>query len=256
MTDERRSNRKEKDDQSMLKLQDIEKLLDQSIKKALSVFQSDIEKFIDKRISAMENKFAAFESRCTDMEKSIENVITLEKKTKLTEEQIINGYQSLPDEVRNLKHNLKQTMIQLNSMEQYSRRGNLRFFGLDLQEDDNCTTSIVRFCRNKLSIEIQESDVASSHPLPPSQHNASKEDAEGNRSAPTKPAIIVRFSNLAIRNLVLSKRKTLKGTGVSIAEDLTTNNVRLLNRLKKMIYSLMPGHQMEKYFTSQMAKSI
>ena len=85
MSEGRRTTRKDKDEQSVLKLVDIEKLIDQSLKKALTAFQMDIEKFIDKRLSAIEQKLAFFETRCADMEKSIEacdeNVKSVEEGT-------------------------------------------------------------------------------------------------------------------------------------------------------------------------------
>ena len=72
MSEDRRTTRRNKDEQSVLKLVDIEKLIDQSLRKALTAFQTDIEKFIDNRLSAIGQKLAIFETRCADMEKSIE----------------------------------------------------------------------------------------------------------------------------------------------------------------------------------------
>ena len=111
----------------------------------------------------------------------------------------------------------------MNNLEQYSRRGNLRIFGLEVPKDVDCNKFIAQFCMNKLQVKMQDSDIASSHPIP----------ARNNSSDSNKKCIIVRFANRNIRNLVLQARKKLKGSGISISEDLTVVNIDLLNRLKK-----------------------
>ena len=58
--------------------------------------------------------------------------------------------------------------------------------------------------------------------------------------------VLVKFSNLQVRNDVIQRCKQLKGSGTVILEDLTQLNVELLHRLKnnkhiKQSWSWMGG---------------
>ena len=93
----------------------------------------------------------------------------------------------------------------------------MRVFGLKLDGNDYAS-SIVSLCQDKLGISIQPDDIGAAHPL--------------NSRPGAKPAMIVRFRTGALRDQVLRARKKLKDTGISMAEDLTSLNVKLMKRLK------------------------
>jgi hypothetical protein len=62
---------------------------------------------------------------------------------------------------------------------------------------------------------ITPADISATHRLPSKQPNKTKH-------------IIVRLKDRTLRQDILSKQKELKGTGRSIAEDMTRENVHLL----------------------------
>ena len=67
-------------------------------------------------------------------------------------------------------------------------------------------------------MNLNAPDVENAHPLPVGKGS--------------KPSIIVRLRSRKIRDEILSKRKVLKGSGVSISEDLTKLNVQLMSQLR------------------------
>ena len=182
--------------------------------------------------SSIESKFVMFESLFKDMERSIEacheTVVCLEGRTTALEKKL-KDISDLSDDVSTLQQNLKHTMLKLNDMEQYSRRSNLRIFGLEVPDGESCTDAVVNFCNQKLAVDIDKADILRSHPLPfRSSSNSSAQES----SKPVKQSIIVKFSNMDAKSLVLKNRKKLKNSGISVSEDLTNTNVMLLNRLR------------------------
>ena len=83
---------------------------------------------------------------------------------------------------------------------------------------DNCINEVMNFFNAKLSMNLNAPDVENAHPLPVGKGS--------------KPSIIVRLRSRKIRDEILSKRKDLKGSGVSIKEDFTKRNVQLMSQLR------------------------
>ena len=114
---------------------------------------------------------------------------------------------------------------ELNEQQQYSRKNNIRIFGLrdtDPKENAFATEDIViQMFRNKLKKEILHSDIEIAHRV-------------GRFSPDRDRAIIVRFISRKAKADVIYHRRSLKGSGISIAEDLTSKNVRRLTQLKDL----------------------
>ena len=114
---------------------------------------------------------------------------------------------------------------ELNEQQQYSRKNNIRIFGLrdtDPKENAYATEDLViQMFRNKLKKEILHSDIEIAHRV-------------GRFSSDRDRAIIVRFISRKAKADVIYHRRSLKGSGISIAEDLTTKNVRRLTQLKDL----------------------
>ena len=53
-----------------------------------------------------------------------------------------------------LETDLVKVSLQTNENEQYSRKYNLRFVGLDETEGEDCVDKIASFCKEKLDIDI------------------------------------------------------------------------------------------------------
>ena len=120
-----------------------------------------------------------------------------------------------------IENQTKNNAIKANENEQYSRRNNLRIFGLHQSDQNEDSISIVNaFITDKLKItNIKKEEIAAAHRLGQYRQN-------------TPPPMIVRFHTRDSRMTVLKSRKSLKGTPYVVTEDLTKQNVNLLNRAR------------------------
>ena len=105
--------------------------------------------------------------------------------------------------------------------EQYSRKNNLKIFGLVHNEGENCAKKMQKMVKEKLKINVAEEDVEIAHRLPASrQENQEK-------------AVIVKFRNPGVRYAILKARRALKGTGISICEDISASVLSTLKSLRE-----------------------
>ena len=111
--------------------------------------------------------------------------------------------------------------VSINDHEQHGRSWNLRVFGVPetAQETANdCTEKVVSIFTSKLQVPVQATDVENAHRV------GKAPEGKGGRPRP----IIVRFFSRKQRGLVLAARRKLKQSGVSVGEDLTQANYKLL----------------------------
>jgi hypothetical protein len=104
----------------------------------------------------------------------------------------------------------------LDAQEQYQRRNNIRIFGVPEQSGESVTGVVTGLCRDKLDVQVDPSLIDRCHrvgrlPTGPA--------SDGTRRRPR--AILVKFISYQTRRSVLTARKRLKGTGITIGEDLT-----------------------------------
>ena len=142
-------------------------------------------------------------------------------KTFKNTEKIIRDFEDLKTQFEKLQSEngiLKSENIalkqQLIDLDQYGRRLNLRFLGIQEEKDEACENKIHNFIKEKLKIQTDIFiDVA---------HRVGKK--EDTRPRP----IIVRFGFRRHASEVLRNRKNLKGMkGISIVEDLCPPVARL-----------------------------
>ena len=126
-----------------------------------------------------------------------------------------------------IQNQIKENIVLTNDVEQYSRRLNIRIYGISLNDNESYDETVVSLIKNKLGLECDQNDIESAHPLPSRSHPSTS------HSSPTKQrtSFIVRFRKNQKRIEVLKNRRKLKGTGISITEDLTSLNSQLLTRL-------------------------
>ena len=138
--------------------------------------------------------------------------------------------------ISEIEERMKKMEIANNHLEQYSRRSHLRIRGLRLTGESNCKTEVASFINSRLKkasgspFALSASDLDAAHPLP--SRNREEADANGTAQPPTRPpTLIVRFHSRDVRDEILRSRRQLKASGISIAEDLTGKNARLLTTL-------------------------
>ena len=98
-------------------------------------------------------------------------------------------------------------------------------YGVKEVKGENVIASVTNIINTKLGLKdfkAHEIDVA--HRLGP--YDNSPED-------PKPRAIIIRFVRRVVRDHVIKNRKKLAGTRMSIQDDLTKQNLQLLNRVKQ-----------------------
>uniref|UniRef100_A0A1Y1NGB3 Uncharacterized protein n=1 Tax=Photinus pyralis TaxID=7054 RepID=A0A1Y1NGB3_PHOPY len=96
----------------------------------------------------------------------------------------------------------------IDDLEQRSRRSNLRLFGVKELQNENTDEAVIHILNDKLNLNLTINDIERSHRV-------------GALSPNKIRAIIIKFNNYRIRQLVYSSKSKLKGTALVLREDLT-----------------------------------
>ena len=140
-----------------------------------------------------------------------------------------NQISARDQEIEGLKHDNDNLRVQIDDLEQYSRRSSIRVFGVPEDANDDTDSKIVSLCNDhlKLSPPLQLSDIEVSHRAGKStdQQRAAFErrkqeriaggDADAanlqfrSRTAPR--AILVRFVSRRTKGRVMASKSRLKG---------------------------------------------
>lgn len=113
----------------------------------------------------------------------------------------------------------KQLVQKIDTLEQYSRRNNLRLYGIPNKPGENTDELVMQVCKEKLNIDITSHDIDCSHRL----------NVSSQKSGP-KP-IIVKFVRRNIRNKISENKRKLAKTNIVIREDLTQRRAALLREV-------------------------
>ena len=114
----------------------------------------------------------------------------------------------------------KETIRHCNENEQYSRRWCLRFQGIPVKENENCKDEVIKLLMENLEISsLRAHDLDAAHRI-------------GRSRDGKPPTIIARFFRRDHCQKILTSRRKLKGKGKGISEDLTTMNIKLMNRAR------------------------
>jgi hypothetical protein len=156
----------------------------------------------------------------------IGNAIAVEMKEKIRE---------LSDECSTLKKELamcreeivvlkNNSALKIDDQEQHARRSNLRIFGITEVHNEDTTVEVIRFAKRLLNVEIRKEDVDRSRRLGEKKNDVST----------TPRPILVNFTNFWARRAIFSQKKKLKGTGVTVREDLTKTRHEILKTARSM----------------------
>jgi hypothetical protein len=132
------------------------------------------------------------------------------------DEVIRENVMHLKKQIKGLSAELNEVKMYANENEQYSRRCNIRIFGLTELEDENCYEVVTEFCKTKLGYNLELREIDRTHRV--------------GRLRPGKQrAIIVKFCSYQSKIKVMKCKKNLKGTSIYVNEDLTFLNKELFN---------------------------
>ena len=179
-----------------------------------------------------------------DMFKSEEDgrVTQLEKEVKLMQ----SRYDATSSEMEGLKKDIQEvsklrgtlekqlTKVQtaMDNIEQYSQRNCLICNGIQEQEESHENTNLIMvdICRKNLGLNLSRGELDRTHRL------------GRKRSSTDKPRpIIVKFVNYHDREDVFKSKRKLKGSSISVMENLTNRRVSLLKEEKKKLVSEIHG---------------
>ena len=114
---------------------------------------------------------------------------------------------------------------ELDDIQQYSRRNCLLVHGLKENKDESTDDLVLNLFNEKLGVAVDISMIDHSHRLGP---------VRGENNLKPRP-IIVKFCSDRIRKAVFTPERKLKGSGISVTENLTKQKMKLLNEVQKVI---------------------
>ena len=127
--------------------------------------------------------------------------------------------EKLKTENDNLRDELNQCKTHINDLEQYGRRWNLKVFNVEDNRSETAAQTTTKVCNvftKTVGVRVNPNDIVACHRLP-------------NKDNTKRRVIICRFKDRGLRDRVLKDRKKCKGKGVSISEDLTLSNSKLVS---------------------------
>lgn len=152
------------------------------------------DEFIDKIVSSLLNK----------MKNELQGVL----------KEAISRIELLEAEKTSLKEEMCSLRMSVDDLEQYSRRQNLRIYGIPEKEAEIPGQLVLSLFDKQLGICLDNSKISRSHRI-------------GKVVAGKHRAIIVKFTNHNDKTAVFNNKSKLKSTKIVIREDLTYKKLQL-----------------------------
>ena len=116
---------------------------------------------------------------------------------------------------------------EVDDLEQYTRRTNVRIYGVAEQPEENTDNLAVDFFKSELNVDVASNDISRSHGV-------------GKKSGAKPRPIIVRFTKHNTKVAVMSRRRQRRvlkerKRPFNLQEDLTINRREILKYLNKDI---------------------
>lgn len=154
---------------------------------------------------------------------SVSNIITADIQNKF--DTVNETMLRLGDLTRTHSERLLVVDHKIDRLEQYTRRNNLRLFGVEESRGENTDVIVLSILKSTLGVDISINDLERTHRI-------------GNRSDTGKGrAIIIKFCSYRKRCQVYEVKKKLKGSKLALTEDLTKHRYRAYQAVAKK-YSL------------------
>ena len=194
------------------------------INEAMGSLKSEVNK-VHTALKEVTSRISVIESEVDEVKNEVSDygarVLAVENMNKLTQDE----NRKLKELVEERETQLRVQRTELNNLEQYTRRNNLRIYGMDdrnPRESISQTAQIVvNLVRDKLDIDITADDIDMVHRL-------GRFTVEGNRP------ILCRFISRQDVLKIKQARRKCKGSGIVIREDLTAKNVKLLETVNAL----------------------
>lgn len=116
----------------------------------------------------------------------------------------------------------KKLYNEIDKLEQYSRRKNLRILGVPETENENVEDKVKTIIQNNLKIPLECRFIDNVHRIGKKIENKSR-------------TIMAKFVKIDDRNRIFNNNILLKASGVAIVEDLTKRRYTMLKKIQKSI---------------------
>lgn len=194
----------------------------------LGKLQEDLKKHFKEELDKVYDRIGKLEQKHQEADKVITTMRNDLSDMEVDLARVVNENRELKKKNKDLKETIDETKyankvneMHVNELEQYTRRNNIRIYGIDDRNKEESsaetTTRVINFLKSKLDIDLSSRDINIAHRI-----GRFRED--GNR------VIICRFVSRMNRNEIIKKRTKLKGTAFVIREDLTNKNAKLLEQ--------------------------
>ena len=197
----------------------IEQIINSALEVKLESLEEKLRQDFERKVSAIREEQEELRGEIFDLKNREE---ALKKEVKIARGQAIEA----TEEATKAAQKTTELAEQVNKLEQYGRQNNVRVFGVEEEEGSSASEQtehkVVQIFR-RMGLSFSPSDIEAAHRL-----GGKGRRREGDARRPR--TIIVRFVNRRAAEDVLAKRRGLKGTKISVAEDLTTKNYVLLRR--------------------------
>nr|KAG5687403.1 hypothetical protein BaRGS_021616 [Batillaria attramentaria] len=199
---------------------------------------SDIQRIIDQQTRVIDEKLGSLRADITEVRTSVQTIATdiaeVKQRTLTLEatcEKLSEKHDDLVESVEDLEEDLKDLQTryedELDKLEAFSRRDNLRLFGLVESPNEtfeSCAAKVIECLQGTVPNKTwSEDDVVRAHRVGKKPNFSSV----ASNTTPKSRPMIVKFARWRDKMDVLTKGRTaLKAKGVSVAGDLTTRQHR------------------------------
>lgn len=218
-------------DEITVKHDDLKRLIDSAVKDAISAAMVVVSTRLEASLkNIFTERFDHLEGRVFDVEQTLDR--DLKKANEILEQHKSSTARTLRDNDSRILNNeryiyqneseIEDLKFQINNLEQYTRRNSIRIHGMREQgrgrNVENTHSMVADFLYYDLGLEP---DIEIAHRIGVKSRD------------PNKPrTIIVKFVRRSDKLDVMLRRKSLKGKGISISDDLTVKNVKLINEVR------------------------
>lgn len=203
---------------------------------------------MSERISTLDNKLTLVNTevlsvtadhsvRITALEKRTSELAGQSVSDSILLDQKVESISEVELAIQKLKETNKELHQTVDDLEQKTRERNLRITGLSVQTN-SAVLEVCSFIRDKLDVQdFHESDITNVVLVNKKKTSSSTlsglQSTLEDSSHTTRPTIIVTFVNKKIRDKILLKRRSLKGSHIGLSEDLTLLSSRFLAMCRK-----------------------
>nr|XP_054757115.1 protein unc-13 homolog C-like [Lytechinus pictus] len=129
---------------------------------------------------------------------------------------------TLKSSVEKMESRMAACQTRADDLEQYSRRNNVRVFGVPEAPDEDTDDQVIKIVSNHLGYNLTKAEIDRSH-------RSGKPRSPNSKPRP----ILVKLCSHRSKFALLKNRRKMKDSGFSIQEDLTRANHEILMKLVK-----------------------